>query len=130
MPGLWDLWGLTLDGANQKNLRVTPGLESAVTVDDLEAAQFIYLMLNNQKVRNVINTITSKAVLILGRFTPERKAVLDEIREELRKNNYLPILFDFDLPADRDITETITLLARMARFIVADLTEASSISKE
>jgi uncharacterized protein YjbI with pentapeptide repeats len=123
-------WGLTLDGANQTNVRITPELESAVTVDDLEVAQFIYLMLNNQKVRNVINTITSKAVLILGRFTPERKAVLDEIREELRKSNYLPILFDFDLPADRDITETVTLLARMARFIIADLTEASSIPKE
>jgi hypothetical protein len=30
-------------------------------------------MLNNQKAREVINTITSKAVLILGRFTAERK---------------------------------------------------------
>jgi hypothetical protein len=30
-------------------------------------------MLNNQKVRDVIDTITSKAVLILGRFTDERK---------------------------------------------------------
>jgi hypothetical protein len=31
----------------------------------------------------VIDTITSKAVLILGRFTDERKAVLDALREEL-----------------------------------------------
>jgi hypothetical protein len=30
-------------------------------------------MLNNQKVRDVIDTITSKAVLILGRFTQERE---------------------------------------------------------
>jgi hypothetical protein len=33
-------------------------------------------------------------------------------------------------PATRDITETISLLARMARFIVADLTDPSSIPKE
>ena len=65
----------------------------------------------------MIDTITSKAVLILGRFTDERKAVLDALREELRKRNYLPILFDFDAPARRNLTETITLLARMARFI-------------
>jgi len=32
-------------------------------------------------------------VLILGRFTDERKAVLDALRGELRKRNYLPILF-------------------------------------
>ena len=32
----------------------------------------------------------------------------------------LPVLFDFTIPAKRDITETISLLARMARFVVAD----------
>jgi hypothetical protein len=72
----------------------------------------------------------SKAVLILGRFTDERKAVLDALREELRKRDYLPILFDFDVPGTRDITETVSLLARMARFIIADLTDPSSIPKE
>jgi uncharacterized protein YjbI with pentapeptide repeats len=123
-------WGLKLEGAKQQNLVITPQDEPAITVDDIEVAQFIYLMLNNQKVRNVIDTITSKAVLILGRFTDERKAVLDALREELRKRNYLPILFDFSVPATRDITETVSLLARMARFVVADITDAKSIPQE
>jgi hypothetical protein len=87
-------------------------------------------MLNNEKVRHVIDTITSKTVLILGRFTDGRKAVLDALRQELRKHDYLPILFDFNIPTTRDITETISLLARMARFIIADLTDPSSIPKE
>jgi hypothetical protein len=80
--------------------------------------------------RHVIDTVTSKVVLILGRFTKERKVVLDALREELRKCEYVPILFDFDPSTTRDITETITLLARMARFIIADLTDPSSIPKE
>jgi hypothetical protein len=111
-------------------LVITRRDEPEITVDNIEVAQFIYLMLHNQKVRDVIDTITSKAVLILGRFTVERKAVLDALREELRKRNYLPILFDFEVPATRDITETVSLLARMARFIIADLTDPSSIPKE
>jgi len=123
-------WGLKLDGTKQQNLIITHSKEPTVTVDNIEVAQFIYLMLNNQKVRDVIDTITSKAVLILGRFTDERKAVLDALREELRKRNYLPILFDFEVPATRDITETISLLARMARFVVADITDAKSIPQE
>src|SRR5262249_38735213 len=114
----------------QQNLVITPRDEPEITVDNIEVAQFIYLMLNNQKVREVIDTITSKAVLILGRFTNERKAVLDALREELRKRNYLPILFDFSVPATRDITETISLLARMSRFVVADITDARSIPQE
>ena len=122
--------GLKLERSKQQNLVITRPDEPEITVDNIEVAQFIYLMLHNQKIRDVIDTITSKAVLILGRFTDERKAVLDALREELRKRNYLPILFDFNVPATRDITETISLLARMARFIIADLTDPSSIPKE
>lgn len=124
-------WGLKLDReTKQQNLIITPHDEPAITVDDIEVAQFIYLMLHNQKIRDVIDTITSKAVLILGRFTDERKAVLDALREELRRRNYLPIVFDFEVPAGGNITETVTLLARMARFIIADLTDPSSIPQE
>jgi Pentapeptide repeats (8 copies) len=123
-------WGLKLEGATQLNLLITPPNEAAITVDNLEIAQFIYLLLNNQKIRQVIDTITSKVVLILGRFTDERKRVLDAIREELRKHDYIPVLFDFDKPTTKDLHETITTLARMSRFVIADITDAKSIPQE
>ena len=123
-------WRLKLAAAKQQNLVITDWDEPTVTVDNIEVAQFIYLLLHNEKIRDVIDTITSKAVLILGRFTEERKAVLDAIRDELRRRGYLPILFDFDKPANRDVTETISLLARMARFVVADITDAKAVPQE
>jgi uncharacterized protein YjbI with pentapeptide repeats len=119
-------WSVNLIGARQSDLIITPDGEPEITVDNLEVAQFIYLLLHNEKVREVIDTITSKAVLILGRFTPERKAVLDAIREALRHRNYLPILFDFERPTDRDFTETIMTLAGMCLFIIADITNPKS----
>jgi Pentapeptide repeats (8 copies) len=106
-------WGLKLQGAKQQNLIITTNYEPEVTVDNIEVAQFIYLLLHNEKIRDVINTITSKVVLILGRFAAERKAVLDALREELRKRDLLPILFDFAIPASRDVTETIKTLASL-----------------
>ena len=123
-------WNLKLEGTKQQNLIITSKNEPEITVDDIEVAQFVYLLLHNEKIRNVIDTITSKAVLILGRFTDERKAVLDALREELRKRKYLPILFDFEKPRSRDTDETITLLARMARFIVADISDAKAVLQE
>ncbi|HSF03367.1 MAG TPA: hypothetical protein VLA62_10160, partial [Solirubrobacterales bacterium] len=42
----------------------------------------------------------------------------------------MPILFDFEKPPERDLTETVSTLAHLSRFIVADLTEPSSIPKE
>lgn len=123
-------WNVNLEGAIQSNLVITPHGESPIQVDNLEVAQFIYLLLNNQKIRSVIDTITSKVVLILGRFTPERKVVLDAIRDELRKRDYLPVLFDFEKPASKDLTGTISTLANMARFVIADLTDPSSVPQE
>jgi hypothetical protein len=99
-------------------------------VDSLEIAQFIFVLLNNTKIRHVIDTISSKVVLILGRFTEERKPVLDAIRDEVRKRNYSPVLFDFEKPSSRDFTETARTLAYLSRFILADLTDPSSIPQE
>jgi hypothetical protein len=71
-------------------------------------------------------------VLILGRFSDERKPVLDAIRKELRKpeHNYLPIVFDFPPTTNQTTIETIKTLASMARFVVADLTDARSVLME
>jgi uncharacterized protein YjbI with pentapeptide repeats len=123
----WNLLGIP---AQQKDLVITPASQNEITTDELEIAQFFYLLLNNAKLRNVIDTMTSKTVLILGRFTPERRVVLDALREELRKHNYIPIVFDFEAPSNRDLTETIVTLAHLSRFIIADLTDAKSIPQE
>ncbi|MCK5661755.1 MAG: hypothetical protein KAH86_10360, partial [Methanosarcinales archaeon] len=123
-------WDLKLQGTVQLDLIITPHGDPAITVDNLEVAQFIYLLLNNEKLRDVIDTITSKVVLILGRFNDKQKPVLDAIRNELRKHNYLPVMFDFEKPASRDLTETVSTLAHIARFIIADITEPRSIPQE
>lgn len=123
-------WDLQLEEAQQTNLIITPSGEPDITVDKLEVAQFIYLLLNNPRIREVIDTITAKVVLILGRFTLERKVVLNAIRERLRIRNYSPVVFDFEKPMTRDLTETVMTLAGMAKFVIADLTDPKSIPHE
>jgi hypothetical protein len=52
-------WGLKLsDKTRQRNLIVTKRNDPEITVDNIEVAQFIYLMLNNRKIRDVIDTVT------------------------------------------------------------------------
>lgn len=125
-------WDLQLTDTKQLDLLITPSFETgaSIAVDDIEVAQFIYLLLSQQRLQSVIDTITSKAVLILGRFTPERKAVLDALRDALRSRQHVPIIFDFEKPASRDLTETVRLLAHMARFVVADLSSPKSVPHE
>jgi uncharacterized protein YjbI with pentapeptide repeats len=123
-------WGLVGEPRDQSNLDITLDDEPDILVDNLEVAQFIYLLLHNNRVRDVIDTVTSKVVLILGRFSQQRKPVLDAIREELRRRNLVPVLFDFDRPSNKDLTGTVETLARLARFIIADLTDPSSVPHE
>ena len=110
----------------QLNLIITNYGESAITVDSLEVAQFVYLLLNNDKVRNVLDTIGKKGVLILGRFSPERKQVLDALRDKLRTLDFVPMMFDFEGASTKDFTETVKVLAGMCRFIIADITSPKS----
>jgi hypothetical protein len=71
-------------------------------------------------------SIGEKGVLILGRFTKERKTILNAIRNRLRELGFVPMMFDFERPTQRDFTETIKTLAGMSRFIIADITNPKS----
>ncbi len=122
-------WDLNTSGLLQRDLVITYG-GPTVTVDNLEVAQFVHLLLKNQKIRGVIDAISRKGVLILGRFYDERKAVLDALRDRLRDFDLVPMVFDFDKPSRRDLTETVQLLANMSRFVIADVTDAKSIPQE
>src|SRR5208337_5492941 len=107
----------------------SPG-EPAITVDNIEVAQFVYLLLHNEKIRDVIDTIGKKGVLLLGRFTEGRIKILKRLREELRKRDFLPIIFNFDKPETKNFTETVRLLAGLSHFVIADVTKPKSAPLE
>jgi hypothetical protein len=121
-------WDLKLDRAKQQNLVITPASESAVVVDDLEVAQFVYLLLHREKIRNVINTVTRRGVLLLGRFGDGGLDLLQAVAACLRRpenGGYLPLLFDFPRPESKTYTETIRTLVGLARFVIVDLSGPS-----
>jgi hypothetical protein len=123
-------WNIILDGAQQRDLIITPPEENVVMTDSLQVAQFLYLLLSNRTIRDIIETVGKKAVLILGRFDPQRKPILEAIRNELRRAGLVPILFDFEGPRNRDITETVSALAHLSLAVIADLSEARSVPQE
>jgi uncharacterized protein YjbI with pentapeptide repeats len=123
-------WDLKLDNAKQQNLVITPEDEPAITVDNIEVAQFIYLLLHNEKIRDVIDTIGKKGVLLLGRFSEGRIEILERLREKLRSLGFLPMVFNFDKPETKDFTETVRLLANLSHFVIVDITNPRSAPLE
>jgi len=138
-------WNLKLERAKQQNLVISPSVpieqpentitpyknaEPEITVDNIEVAQFIYLLLHNEKIRDVIDTIGKKGVLLLGRFTEGRMLILERLREKLRNLGFLPMVFNFDKPETKDFTETIRLLTTLSRFVIVDITNPRSTPLE
>src|SRR5262249_27274571 len=124
-------WRLKLDSrTKQQNLVITRMDEPAITVDNIEVAQFVYLLLHNEKIRDVIDTIGKKGVLLLGRFTEGRMIVLERLREKLRDLGFVPMVFNFDKPETKDFTETVRLLASLSKFVIVDITNPRSAPLE
>jgi uncharacterized protein YjbI with pentapeptide repeats len=124
-------WGLKLSkGTKQQELVITDKDEPDITVDNIEVAQFVYLLLHNEKIRGIIDTIGRRGVLLLGRFTGGRIAILERLREELRNRGFVPIVFNFDKPETKDFTETVRLLAGLSHFVIVDITNPRSAPLE
>ncbi|MEH2501005.1 uncharacterized protein YjbI with pentapeptide repeats [Bradyrhizobium sp. AZCC 1678] len=123
-------WKLNLDGAIQKNLIITEEGEPTITVDNVEVAQFVYLLLHNEKIRDLIDTVGRKGVLLLGRFSEGRLQLLERLRGKLRELGFVPMVFNFDKPETKDFTETVRLLASLSCFVIADITKPRSTPLE
>ena len=80
------VWDVDLsDVAAQSGLRITRDDQlERITVDNLQVAQFVYLLLHNPNIRDVIDTVGKKAVLLIGRFTGSGGDILRSIRDDLK----------------------------------------------
>jgi uncharacterized protein YjbI with pentapeptide repeats len=125
-------WELDLrEVADQSGLRITRDDQPRITVDNLQVAQFVYLLLDNSGVRDVIETVGKKGVLLIGRFTGSGGDILRAIADELKNRHQLvPIMFEFAPLPGQDTVRTISTLANLSRFVIADLTDAQSVLQE
>ncbi|GAK56068.1 pentapeptide repeat protein [Candidatus Vecturithrix granuli] len=127
--GLFSWENILNDTTNQQDLILTDWDEPIVSIDELDVAQFMYLLLHNPKIPHIFQTLPSQLVILLGRFGQERKPVLDELRDALRQHDYMPVLLDFHRPENQDFTHLVTTITRFARFIIVDFTQPKTILK-
>lgn len=94
-------------------------------VDDIELAQFVYYLSNHKKMRDTLNILNDKGVLLLGRFKEGGLERLYSIREHLHSMGYMAMIFDFARPDNLSLTETVVTMAGLSKFVVVDLSGSS-----
>jgi len=98
-----------------------------IRVDDIAVADFISLVSTNRTaLASILDAASSKLVLLLGRFQGKQKKVLYALETAFSEIGYVPLVFDFREPNDRDLVETVAILAGLSRFVIADLTSPRS----
>lgn len=104
-----------------RDLIINKSNQPLMTIDDLEIAQFIYTVLNNKKIKNVIDTMRTKAVLILSSFDVKSKKVMEYLKDNIREHGYIPLIFDFSQPKSQNLMETVRTMALLSNFVIVDI---------
>jgi len=96
-----------------------------LTVDDIELAQFVYYLTNHKKMRDTLNILNDRGVLLLGQFRDGGLQRLYSIREWFQRSGYMAMIFDFARPDNLSLTETVVTMAGLSKFVVVDLSGPS-----
>ena len=127
------VWNTRLDGAIQKNLVMTrpsdparSPQESALTVDRMEAAQFLYLLAQNAYTPTLHFSLMRHIVVIIGQFTLERKETFKTILRDVGKQTYVPVFVEAMAFQDHTYAALINALTALASGIVIDLSSVPS----
>lgn len=99
-------------------------------VDDLDTAQFVFMLSRNATLKRMLDKTSSRTVLLLGRFTGRGAAAIDALREAVRKAGLLPIVFDFTPSKYEDELSTVLTLAGLSRYVIADVSDPHSVPAE
>jgi uncharacterized protein YjbI with pentapeptide repeats len=138
---IWDIRGVPKDdwlSIQPDGSRYWEDDAVKLRVSGIKTAQFMYAMAtrgdpgrNGAAVGELVEALGRVTVLLLGRFSEERKLLLSLIQEILLNTHaLLPVIFDFAKPSARDLTETVMFLATSSRLIIADLTDPASVPHE
>lgn len=98
----------------------------------LETLYATLARLNDSEQAQVVSEIYRSRVLILGRFDAAHKPTLDALGAALEAHprHYRKHLFDYEPPAGRSLTEWVRAHALMSRFVIADISDPSSVPHE
>lgn len=143
------VWGVSTwnlergEGTDDRALIVAPELdpidaddrylkrpEMSFQVDGLDVAHFLSMLIENPFMGHVVNASARKLVLLLGRFTNEDQETLDALYQALPRFGYIPLVFQFPEPDDRDTIETVAILAGLSSFVIANLSQPRSTPLE
>lgn len=115
-------WEVDLHATQQQDLVVTPEGRLRITVDGLDAAQYLLLLLQHPALGELGHPLRSTVALILGEFQGNRAEIRDIIAHALREEGYIPLTLYVEEETSRDLLGALRAVIPLVRVAYVDLT--------
>jgi uncharacterized protein YjbI with pentapeptide repeats len=116
-----------LQDTAQRDL-IIPVFQMAIRVDSLEIAQLVDYVLDHAEMWQVVDQFKTNIVFLLGHFEGKRRNMVTIWSNELYGRGYVPVVFE--QAKDQSLPHLLANLMRIARFVIADITEIDQIVKD
>ncbi len=105
-------------------------IAGASTKGGSATARLLLEALSKRTISSVLEEVQKSLVLLLGNFSDPNIERLSLLQAALERRGFHPVIFNFAPPAYADLGETIRLLAGLAGFVVAEMSERRSVAME
>lgn len=126
--GVWKASGTP---RREEQLRADASDFGMLALNDLKIGPALFEVVRNDALPRLFELLSSKLVLILGRFAPAAsKERLERLRAEIGRRGYIAVVVDWELQGRFNATTIVSAISMCSRFIVADVTDARTVIAE
>lgn len=118
-------WDVKLDGTEQSELIITQPGEPTIAVDDLDAAQFINLLMHSPALRDRVAGVSARLALVLAARVPGCEDRLAALTLALQSAGWITVHYDIGDAERGQIQATLKSTMRFCGAAVVDLEDAA-----
>lgn len=122
-------WDVKLEGTEQADLVITPAGEPEILLDDLDAAQFVNLLLHSASLRHHVRAIETRMVLVIADRGSERAGRAKRLRHAVAAAGWRPLFYDPATAEPEAAGRMCAALLRICPVAVAELTVVAPFAK-
>ena len=114
-------WDVKLENTVQSELIITQPGEPTIAIDDLDAAQFINLLLHSSVLRDRVADVAAKLALVLTARVPGSDERIARIGEALSKAGWVCVHYDVGAVDGEQMPAMLRAMLRFCGAVITDL---------
>ncbi len=118
-------WDVKLDRATQSELIISQPGEPTLAIDDLDAGQFVNLLLHSPILRERVSGVTSRIALLLAARIPGSDERIANVRAVLRRAGWITIHYDVGAAHTQELPAMLHALMRCCGATVIDMEDVA-----